>query len=123
MINNEVLNKIYNKFMITNTISIRELIQLGLKSKDIKKLLLLKYIGMDSVGNYVIDDVDSLYQYGLELLENNQKEEAYLVFKKCYELSKNNEDLNYDLYFSALDNKDYESAKKYFNSLNINKTR
>ena len=123
MVNKEILYKVYNKFMITNTISIRELIQLGLKSRDIKKLFLLKYIGMDSIGNYVINDVDSLYQYGLELLDNSHPEEAYIVFKKCYELSNNNEDLNYDLYFSALDNKEYQEANSYFNNLNINKTR
>ena len=123
MINNEIIRKIYAKFMITNSITIKELIQLGLKSNDIKKLFLLNYISMDEVGNYVVNDIEYLYQYGKELLENNNKEEAYKVFKKCVELDKTNEDLNYDIYFTALDNKDYEGSFTYYNNLNIGKSR
>ena len=123
MINNEVINKVYSKFLVTDHITIKELIELGLKTNDIKKLFLLNYITMDSAGNYMINDVDSLYQFGKELLQNNRVEEAYKIFKKCHELDNKNDDINYELYFVSLDNKDYKSSFDYFNNLSVGKNR
>ena len=123
MLNNEVINKVYSKFLVTDSVSIRELIELGLKSKDIKKLIMLKYITLDMVGNYVINDLDALYQYGLELYNEGREDEAYKVYKKCYDLGSKNDDLSFDLYFSALDNKEYNLASNYYLNLKADKCR
>lgn len=123
MINNELLTKVCDKFLVTNNITIKEMIQLGFKPKDIKKLLLLNFIKVDEVGNYIINDVDFLYSYGKELLESGYIDKAYIVFKKCYEIDNTFRDLLYDLYFTSLDNKDYEGSFTYFNNLNVGKSR
>lgn len=123
MINKEVLNKVYNKFLATNVISIRELIELGLTSDDIKILCLLKYIGMDEIGNYVINNIESLFRYGQELLQSGYKKEAYAIFKKCYELDNTYEDVLYELYFNALDNSNYQESFTYFKNLSVGKSK
>ena len=123
MLNNETIAKVYNKFLVTNKITIRELMELGLKSKDIKKLVLLNYISMDEVGNYIISDVELLYSYGKELLDAGLVDKAFQIFTRCYELDNTYEDVVYDLYFKSLDDKNYKDSFTYFDQLNIGKSR
>jgi len=127
MFDEKLLEKIFETIISGVELTTKKLNELGFNSKSINELIEKGYLKRIKRGYYTILSVDKLFLYGKKLLMDKKYEEARICFEICYKIDSKCWDACLHLFLNSLQNKDYEKAFEYFESLftnnDINSTR
>lgn len=117
MITYENTRKIYDSVIVGVPLTTKELNSYGLNSKDINNLIEQGIIERVKRGYYSLKSINNLFNYGKELVTRKKYEEAFLCFKKCFELDPNHLGACFQLFIKSIQQKDYDQAFKLFDHL------
>lgn len=122
MINEENLHKIYEAVINEVDLTTQELTSYGFDSQDLEELMNKRILTELEEGHYSLNKTDTLFLYGKKLIAENKNDQAILAFKKCVEINPKDLHATFQLFFSSVQNKDYDSALEYFDSILQNNT-
>jgi len=117
MINEENLNKIYEKIAYNLELTTKELNDFGFNSKDINMLIEQKKLVRIKRGYYKFLNFNKLYELGKNKLSNKDYDNGIKYFERCLEIDPSNIDVSFKLFFNSIKNKEYEKSLKYFDVL------
>lgn len=117
MINDKNLSILYDRVISGKELTTKDLNSYGFNSKDLSKLIEKKILERVKRGHYSFLAIDDLFNYGKQLIANKEYEKANACFKICNELNPNHSGACFRLFLKSIQNKDYESAFKYFSVL------
>lgn len=119
MVDKEILNKLY-LFVLDKgeNITTKDLKEMGFDYKLINQLLETKVISRVKRGEYVFEDISSLWKFGNEVKKEKQFDLSLKAFKYCYEHNVNRSDAAFQLFADAIFKENYEEALLYFDDLN-----
>ncbi len=122
MTKDEKLNNLYELVSRGNfDLTTKQLNDIGLNSRDIKNLVGNKTLTFVKRGYYSFSNVDLLYSFGTQMVNNNNLELAKFFWEKCVELDKYFLSAYLRLLSIYISEKDYENSFKCLKKLDINK--
>ena len=117
MINNENLEKLYNEIINNGEIATKKLSEFKFYPVDISTLQKNNIIIRTRWGHYTINDINTLYTYGLKLLNDRNFGDAFKCFERCYELDPNHKEACLQLLLRSIRSKDYTKSIEYYETL------
>lgn len=117
MVDKDKIYSLYEAMMKVDTITTKEIKELGFTQNEIAKLVEDGTIQRLQRGIYNFGDVNKLYIYGKELVDSKRREEGFKVFERCFLLDCSNVDVALQLMVNSVRNKEYEEALKYYDVL------
>lgn len=115
--NDKKLEKLFNGVIQNLKLTSKRLFSYGFDSYDINNLIYQNIIIKSKSDLYLFVSVDKLFEYGQKLFMNKEYVKAELCLKKCLNLNANHIKTNYQLFLINVQNKNYESAFKFLNTL------
>lgn len=116
MITEEKLNKIYIGLSQGKNLTTKELKNYGLDGNDISALIKKGIVKRIERGLYSFQAIEKLYNYGKDLLQKRDFENAKLCFQKCRELNPDYLATNFYLFLISVRSKEYQKAFEYFDT-------
>ncbi len=113
----QILNTIYelniNKIRVTKA----KLLELNIREEEINNLLQNNLLITTAQDTYTLAPIKELFQYGKNLLISGHKKEAHDFFLLCYKIKPKHRDTCLQLFYYAVNHRNYTDAFKYLYAL------
>lgn len=116
MINEENLNKLYERVLDGLEIKTNELNQIGFNSKDIKRLIEQETIQRVKRGLYTFIDSKGLFEYSNKIRTSKDNRKSIQYLEKCYQIDPTNERVSYLIFFYLIMEGEYNQAITYYDN-------
>ncbi len=116
MITEDKVNKIYEKAVMNQELTTKQLNGLGFNSNDLAKLIENGVLTRVKRGYYVLAQIGPLYKYGTRILYKDSKV-AYKYFQKCHEMEPDNNRVLYKLFMACTFDGDYKQSFEYLKEI------
>lgn len=113
MVNEEILNKMYEGIIEGEELTTKKLNEYGFNSKDLKELVNDGILSRVKKGWYEFIKVDGLIVYSKKLIENKETEKLTKCYEAIFKINPNIYGVNIKLFYYAIKIKDYEKALMY----------
>ncbi len=109
--------KIFDYIMPNNSITTKDMIELGISKYYIKQIKQLGYASNSKRGQYVFDTPKALFLKGKYFQEKGKKAIANGYFKQYYEIDPENPKINFEMFKIAILEKKFEEAIGYYDKM------
>ncbi len=114
MINEENLNKLYQRVIEGCELTTKELNAMGLNSKDLSDLIQDGSLIRVKRGLYTLKNVDGLFFYGKKLIADKEYVKGIACFYQCFVLDPTHKGASFRLFINCLKEENYPKAFEYF---------
>lgn len=112
MINFEIEKKMYEMFIDNETLTTKELLELGYTNYDLTKLINEGKLRRVKRGYYDLPEANGLFIYSKILYRGKRFSKADEALKRCLEIEPNNRKVNLNILFSSLCEENYDQVFK-----------
>lgn len=112
MINLNIEESMYDKFIDKGVLTTQELLGVGFTNEDLTQLVQDGKLRMVKRGYYELPIVDGLFLYTKTLFQKKNYDRGKLALKRCLDIDFENDSVNLRVMFNALRDEDYEQVFK-----------
>lgn len=114
MVDNEKIYELYDAMLNVETITTKEIKELGFTSNHITKMVEDGILVRVKRGYYTYGNAYSVAGYAKKLVDSKRRSDAIKLFKIAFELDSTNLFVAYQLFINSVKSKDYDNVLKYY---------